>query len=70
MNFVLESFIIRIYRYQSGHPERLVGLIQSPSMEPPLGFTGVDELWQAIQTFHDTNKGREQEAAALQDVHE
>ena len=45
----MESYIVRIYRYRSRQPERLVGTIQGNDNPVPMAFTGVEELWEAIR---------------------
>lgn len=52
----MESYIVRIYRYQPGTPRRLVGTLQSlDSSMTPLAFTGLEELWTALQQQLDND---------------
>lgn len=48
----MESYLIRIYRYQPDNPQRLVGTLQGlegMEQKASLAFTGPDELWAALQ---------------------
>jgi len=45
---VMESYILRIYRYQPGRPQSLVGVVERPESEEKLAFTTLDELWAIL----------------------
>lgn len=55
----MEYYILRIYRYEKTQPEKLVGVLQSKVSTPPITFTGVEELWNAL-THH---QGTENESS-------
>ena len=46
---MVDSYIVRIYRYNPRRPEQLVGVIQTPGSSASFAFTGVEELWSALQ---------------------
>ena len=45
----MESYIVRIYRYNSKQPDKLIGTIEGMDLLSPMAFSSVDELWKAIQ---------------------
>jgi hypothetical protein len=44
------SYIIRIYRFQSGNPRRLVGLVQEVGAKERRAFNTYDELWEILNS--------------------
>lgn len=45
----MESYIIRIYRYDEKRPHKLVGTIKGINNDTPIAFSNTEELWKAIQ---------------------
>ncbi len=49
-NVIVQSFIIRIYRFDNERSQ-IAGTIQTPESETRLAFRGVDELWDALKVL-------------------
>lgn len=48
MNTTVESYVVRIYRCQSGTKRHLVGLVDAPQLTGSQAFTNVDQLWAIL----------------------
>ena len=46
----MESFIIRLYRFEKDNPRTLVGLVEKPGKERRIAFTTMDELWEILNS--------------------
>ena len=49
----MESYILRIYRYNSKRPDKLIGTIEGMEFKRPFAFSSLEELWMAIQGEHE-----------------
>jgi hypothetical protein len=48
MRAPVESFVVRIYRCQSGKSQQLVGVVQAPRFAGSRAFTSVVQLWEIL----------------------
>lgn len=46
----METYIIRVYRFQKGNPRQLVGIVEAVEDERrgKRAFTGLDDLWDIL----------------------
>ncbi len=45
---MVDSYIIRIYRYKRGNPRRLIGTVEKVGFKRKAAFTNPDDLWEII----------------------
>lgn len=53
----METYIIRIYRYERDNPRKLVGLVEEVGSEGNSGFTDLDGLWNILNPARK-NRGK------------
>lgn len=58
MEDILESYIIRIYRWGDNNPQSLVGVVEGVGAEGRMAFTNLEELWD-ILNFKNSKEGGE-----------
>lgn len=44
----MDSFIVRIYRYEKNRPQRLMGIVEKVGVDGKRAFTQYDELWEIL----------------------
>jgi hypothetical protein len=44
----MQTYVVRVYRMQEGHPRELIGVVEEPGRGLPLAFSNVDELWAIL----------------------
>jgi hypothetical protein len=47
---VFTSFIVHIYRFKKEDPRSLVGLVERIGLNGRRGFTGLEELWEILNS--------------------
>jgi predicted transcriptional regulator YdeE len=47
----MDSFIVRIYRYEENKPHKVVGTVEHVGSEDKQGFTRIDELWEILNAI-------------------
>jgi hypothetical protein len=45
---IMDTFIVRIYRYGNKSLKEIVGLVEVPGDENRMGFTDLEELWTIL----------------------
>lgn len=60
---ILETHVVRIYRYEKNNPKRLVGIVETIGEEGEGGeikkaFTNLDELWKILNPAREDLKRR------------
>jgi hypothetical protein len=60
----MESFIIRLYRFEKDNPRNLVGLVEIVGKKGRMAFTNMDELWDIL----NSSLGNEKEGEAVESV--
>ena len=58
MEDILESYIIRIYRWENNNPQSLVGVVEGVGAEGRMAFKNLEELWD-ILNFKNSKEGGE-----------
>jgi hypothetical protein len=58
MEDILESYIVRIYRWENNNPQSLVGVVEGVGAEGRMAFTNLEELWN-ILNFKNSKEGGE-----------
>lgn len=58
MRTPVESYVVRIYRCQSGTRRQLVGLVEAPRLPGALGFTSIEQLWEILSEAKATQRSR------------
>jgi hypothetical protein len=53
---VLESYIIRIYRYENNNPRSFVGVVEEVGVPEKRAFTNLEELWDILK-FKNSREG-------------
>jgi hypothetical protein len=53
---VMESYIIRIYRYENNNPRSFVGVVEEVGVPEKRAFTNLEELWN-ILNFKNSKGG-------------
>ncbi len=58
MKTPMESYVVRIYRCQTGSKRQLVGLVEAPRLAGSQGFTSVEQLWEILSEPKSTLRAR------------
>lgn len=53
----METYIVRIYRQDSGHPGEIVGVLKDAETEKQVSFTNLQELLELIKQSVDSKAG-------------
>ena len=48
MKTPVESYVVRVYRCQSGETRELVGVLEGPGVDGAQAFSSVEELWEIL----------------------
>jgi hypothetical protein len=63
---LMESFIIRLYRFEKDNPRSLVGLVEIVGKKGRMAFTNMDELWEILNSsIGDEKEGKAAESVEL-----
>lgn len=54
----MDSFIVRIYRYERDQLHRLLGTIEHVGMDGRKAFTNLDELWEVLNARREARTGK------------
>lgn len=54
----MDSFVVRIYRYEQDKGDRLLGTVERVGKDSKEAFTCVDELWQILNVGRESRTGR------------
>jgi hypothetical protein len=49
MKTPVESYVVRVYRRQSGKKRQLVGVLEGPQLDGSQAFSSVEELWEILE---------------------
>ena len=44
----METYIVRIYRFEKDNPQRFVGTVEEAGIEGKMAFSYFDELWDIL----------------------
>jgi hypothetical protein len=62
----MESFIIRLYRFEKDNPRALVGIVEIVGKKGRMAFTNMDELWDILNSsIGDEKEGKAAESVEL-----
>jgi hypothetical protein len=51
----MDSFLVRVYRYNKHRPQDLIGTIQSTSQDHNQAFCSLEELWSILKSHIPEN---------------
>ncbi len=57
---IMQSYIVRIYRFERDRPDNLVGVVEESGVEDKKAFTDYDELWRILNSEREEVKTREE----------
>ncbi len=66
----MESYIVRIYRFQKNNPRQLIGIVESIGNEGrgKMAFTNLDDLWEILNS--QVSEAVPKQGGAVKDIHD
>jgi predicted transcriptional regulator YdeE len=53
---MVDSYIVRIYRYERDNPDMLVGLVEEVGIDRQRRFTNIEELWRILNSARKSER--------------